>query len=106
MSMQTVTRQEFEEGLREDGVLQPERGPLGGLIDMSEKQMTALLGTSADDCSITLSNRAERFPVDTLQKTVNVLSLMNSRGIEKKAHRQAMLRACRKALNKIGEFKP
>ena len=29
---------------------------------------------------------------------------MNSRGIEKKSHRQAMLRAGRKALNKIGEF--
>lgn len=104
MNMQTVTRQEFEEGLREDGVRQPVRGTLGGLIDNTEKEMTALIGTSASDCAISLNNDAERDPSGTVRKVMGVLNLMNARGLEKKSHRQAMLRAGRKALNKIGEF--
>lgn len=104
MSMQPATRQEFEEGLREDGIKQPVRATLGGLIDKTEDQMTALIGTSASDCAISLNNDAERDPAGTIRKVLSVLHLMNFRGIEKKSHRQAMLRAGRKALNTIGEF--
>ncbi|WP_228285589.1 hypothetical protein [Marinobacter sp. bablab_jr008] len=105
MSMQTVTRQEFEEGLREDEARTAVRASYGGLIETTqEKEMTALIGTSADDCAISITSHAETEPVETIRKVIRVLELMNSRGIEKKSHRQAMLRAGRKALNKIGEF--
>lgn len=104
MSMQEATRQEFEEGLREDGIAQPSFDTLRHRIEKVERQMTALLGTSASDCAISLDNDANRDPAGTIRKVLSVLHLMNLRGIEKKSHRQAMLRAGRKALNKIGEF--
>ncbi len=105
MSMQQTTRQEFEEGLRQDGIQNPNRAALGGLIDRTEQQMTALLGTSASDCAITLSNSADRDPSGTVREVLSLLQLMNARGIDKKSHRQAMLRAGRKALSAIGEFR-
>ena len=66
--------------------------------------MTALLNTSASDCAISLNNDADRDPAGTIRKVLSFLHLMNLRDIEKKSHRQAMLRAGRKALNTIGEF--
>jgi hypothetical protein len=102
--MQEANRQDFEEGLREDGIRNPVRAPLGGLIDRTEQQMTALINTSASDCGITLNNDADRDPAGTIRKVLSVLHLMNFRGIEKKSHRQAMLRAGRKALAEIGEI--
>jgi hypothetical protein len=79
---------------------------LCGLIKRTEDQMNALINTSASDCAISLNNDAERDPAGTIRNVLAVLHLMNIRGIERKSHRQAMLRAGRKALNKIGEFKP
>lgn len=79
---------------------------LCGLIDRTEDQMNALINTSASDCAISLNNDAERDPAGTIRKVLAVLHLMNFRGIERKSHRQAMLRAGRKALNNIGEFQP
>ena len=105
MSMQPANRQEFEEGLREDGIHQQQMEKLGGLIDSTEKKMNALINTSADDCAISLNNDAERDPAGTIRRVLAVLHLMNLRGIERKSHRHAMLRAGRKALNKIGEFR-
>jgi hypothetical protein len=104
MSIQEATRQDFEEGLREDGIRKPVRAPLGGLIDRTEQQMTALINTSASDCAISLNTDADRDPAGTIRKVLSVLHLMNFRGIEKKSHRQAMLRAGRKALAEIGEI--
>lgn len=82
----------------------PVETKLCGLIDRTEDQMNALINTSASDCAISLNNDAERYPAGTIRKVLAVLHLMNVRGIERKSHRQAMLRAGRKALNKIGEF--
>jgi len=64
----------------------------------------SLINTSASDCAITLNNAADRDPAGTIRKVLSVLRLMNFRGIEKKSHRQAMLRAGRKALTEIGEI--
>jgi len=104
MSMQEANRQDFEEGLREDGIRNPAGATLGDLIDRTEQKMTALINTSASDCAISLNNDAERDPAGTIRKVLSVLHLMNFRGIEKKSHRQAMLRAGRKALAEIGEI--
>ena len=86
MSMQEANRQDFEEGLREDGIRKPVRAPLGGLIDRTEQQMTALIGTSASDCDITLNNAADRDPAGTIRKVLSVLHLMNFR-IDRKSTR-------------------
>lgn len=69
-----------------------------------EARMTALINTSASDCAITMNNKAESDPVDTIGEVTQVLIMMNHKGIERKSHRQAMLRAARKALNSIGEM--
>ena len=73
-------------------------------LDQATKLATRLLGTSVDDASTTLINQAESRPACLLVDVAMVLTIMNKEGIEKKSHRQAMLRAGRKALNTIGEF--
>lgn len=104
MSIEPCTKQDFEEGLREDGIDQPKPEPTGPEIYRQvESRMTALINTSASDCAITMDARAERDPVDTIGEVTQLLVMMNHKGIEKKSHRQAMLRAARKALNSIGE---
>jgi len=106
MSLELCTKQDFEEGLREDGIEQPKPEPTGPEIYRQvEARMTALTNTSASDCAITLDNSATSHPVETIGEVTQLLMMMNHKGIEKKAHRQAMLRAARKALNSIGEFK-
>lgn len=121
MSIEPCTKQDFEEGLRQDESPQPEtpyRGAAKALSNTEyqsvrqmldiycgvEARMTALINTSASDCAITMDNRAERDPVDTIGEVTQLLVMMNHKGIEKKSHRQAMLRAARKALNSIGEL--
>lgn len=105
MTTEHVSRQDFEEALREDEATQPTPQPTGREIFQEvEKKMTGLLGSSASDCQITLDCRVARDPITTLGDVTEVLVMMNHKGVEKKAHRQAMLRADRKALNTIGEF--
>lgn len=105
MSLEPCTREEFEEGLREDGIDQPKPEPTGPEIYRQvEARMTALINTSASDCAITMDNRATYHPVETIGEATQLLVMMNHKGIEKKSHRQAMLRTARKALNSIGEL--
>tara|TARA_Y100001973_G_scaffold50133_1_gene74417 strand:- start:471 stop:794 length:324 start_codon:yes stop_codon:yes gene_type:complete len=105
MSLEPCTREEFEEGLREDGIDQPKPEPTGPEIYRQvEARMTALINTSASDCAITMDNSATYHPVETIGEVTQLLVMMNHKGIERKSHRQAMLRAARKALNSIGEF--
>lgn len=94
---------------RENAGLTPEaermpRGNLGGLIDSTEKEMRALISTSAADCDSSLNCSLANNPADALRRVTRVLHQMNALGIEKKSHRQAMVRAGKKALAKIGEL--
>jgi len=82
------------------------RGSLGGLIDSTEKDMNILIGGSAADCDSSLNCSLARNPAGTLRTVTRVLHLMNVRDIEKKSHRQALVRAGKKALAKIGEYQP
>ena len=106
MSIETVNRHQFEEGLREDGISQPKHRNLHGLIDATEKDMNGLINSSASDCQITLDCGLANDPAGTLRRVISVLHMMNFHGIEKKSHRAGLLRAGRKALNQIGEYRP
>lgn len=105
MSMQPVNRQQFEEALREDGIHQPEAPKLHGLIDVTEKDMNSLINSSASDCQSSLNCQLANDSAGTLRRVISVLHMMNFQGIEKKSHRAALLRAGRKALNQIGEYR-
>jgi hypothetical protein len=63
-----------------------------------------LVGTSAEDCSITMQNRVASSPMGALSDVAGALDYMNANGIEKKAHRQALMKAGRAALKKLGEM--
>ena len=63
-----------------------------------------LVGTSAEDCSITMQNRVASNPMGALSDVADALDYMNTNGIEKKAHRQALMKAGRAALKKLGEM--
>lgn len=62
-----------------------------------------LCGSSASDADINMSVNAERRPAETLIGIAGVLIEMNKAGTEKKAHRHALAKAARKALNKLAE---
>ncbi|WP_342632104.1 hypothetical protein [Marinobacter alkaliphilus] len=101
MSMQTVTRQEFEEGLREDGICQQ---PLKRhLVCIIEKDMHRIIGASVQDCEATLDGLLRHYQADALRRITDVLQLMNERGISKKSHRQAMARAARTVIKNLAE---
>lgn len=82
------------------------RGNLGGIIDSTEKDMNRLIGGSATDCDSSLKCSLANNPTGTLRTVTRVLHLMNARDIEKKSHRQALVRAGKKALAMIGEYQP
>lgn len=63
-----------------------------------------LVGTSAEDCSITMQNRVASSPMGALSDVAQALNYMNTNGIEKKAHRHALMKAGRAALKKLGEM--
>ncbi len=73
-------------------------------LDEAVKLTTKLLGTSADDTGTSLMLQAENRPGQLLMDVSMALTIMNKERIEKKSHRQAMIRAGRKALNTIGEL--
>lgn len=106
MTTEQVSRQDLEEGLREDEIQQPT--VLDKLRERSreqnEKELNRLLGSSCSDCAITMENDVNRDPAEALRTALRTLLLMNEKGIQKKAHRQALVRAGRKALGKIGEL--
>ncbi len=62
-----------------------------------------LIGTSASDCDITMMRKVDHSPVEALAEAANALRYLNGRGLEKKAHRQALMKAVRAALKKLGE---
>lgn len=63
-----------------------------------------LVGTSAEDCGNTMQNRVASSPMGALSDVADALNYMNTNGIEKKAHRQALMKAGRAALKKLGEM--
>lgn len=105
MSIEPCTKAEFEEALREDGIEQPRPQLTGAeIFSVVEAKMQRLINTSAADCSITLTNSANSNPVETIGEITQVLVMMNHQGIDKKSHRQAMLRAARKAMASLAEY--
>lgn len=106
MSIEPCTKAEFEEALREDGIDQPRPQLTGAeIFSVVEAKMQRLINTSADDCSITLANSANRNPVETIGEITQVLVMMNHQGIDKKSHRQAMLRAGHRAFAEQAGYK-
>ncbi|WP_412535941.1 hypothetical protein [Marinobacter sp. MIT932201] len=105
MATEQVTRQDFEEALREDEIQQPKPEPTGAQVfTQVEAELNKYLGSSAADCASTLDCAVANHPETTLADIIHCLMVMNHKRIEKKAHRAAMLKAARKALTIIGEF--
>jgi hypothetical protein len=105
MTTEQVSRQEFEEALREDEIQQPKPEPTGAQVFAQvEAELNKYLGGSAADCASTLDCAVSNHPETTLADIIHCLMVMNHKRIERKAHRAAMLKAARKALTKIGEF--
>lgn len=101
MSTQTVSRHEFEEGLREDGSCEQ---PLHRhSVCVIEKDMHRMIGASVADCEATLNGLLRHYQADALRRITGVLQLMNERGIEKRSHRQAMARAARALIKNLAE---
>lgn len=61
------------------------------------------LNTSASDAGISALGAAQSRPAETLIAIAGVLALMNEDQKEKKAHRQALAKAARKAIGKLAE---
>lgn len=62
-----------------------------------------LIGTSASDCEITAMHRASTSPAEALAEVANALHHLNAQGMDRKSHRQALMKAGRAALKKLGE---
>lgn len=73
------------------------------VFDKSKALMNKYTGTSASSCQIQMDLNAENRPGETLGEIAQILLMMNFHGIEKKAHRQALAKAGRKALAKLSE---
>lgn len=69
----------------------------------SQALMHKYTGTSASDCGITMDRRVDNCPGTALGEIAQVLLMMNFHCIEKKAHRQALARAGRRALARLAE---
>ncbi len=105
MATEQVSRQDFEEALREDEIQQPKAKTTGPQVfAQAEGYLTKYLGSSAADCASTLDCAVANRPETTLVEIIHCLMVMNHKRIERKAHRAAMLKAARKALTTIGEF--
>lgn len=106
MATEQMSRQDFEEALRDDEIQQPDC--VDAIFELcrehKEKEINRLLGSSCSDCAITMENDVARDPAEALRTAMRTLLYMNEKGIQKKAHRQALVRAGRKALGIIGEL--
>ncbi|MFL1404228.1 hypothetical protein ACJO2E_02645 [Marinobacter sp. M1N3S26] len=71
------------------------------MLTYDAERATKLTGTSASDCEISIMNGAETHPVETLVEVANALHHLNLKGWERKSHRQALVKAGRKALKKL-----
>ena len=74
------------------------------MLTYNADRATRLTGTSASDCEITIMNRANSSPMAALAEVANALHHLNVQGLEKKAHRQALLKAGRAALKKLEDM--
>lgn len=74
------------------------------MLKADEQRAQRLTGTSASDCEITVMNSVESHPVEVLADVANALCWLNEQRLEKKAHRQALMKAGRAALKKLGEM--
>jgi len=104
MTLQPATRAEFEEGLREDGIQQPEFHPApvqgdGGMA----KRAASLLGSSVADCRSSLECGFVNSPANVLQVVVYTLEHMAAEGIQRETHRKELVRIGRKAITALGE---
>ena len=61
----------------------------------------SLINTSAADCAVSIMRTAYTDPIYTLHLIADTLQLLNDRGLEKKSHRQALLKAGRAALKEL-----
>ena len=74
------------------------------VIDKSKALMHKYTGSDARSCQIQMDLNAESRPGETLAQIAQILLMMNFHCIEKKAHRQALAKAGRKALAKLSEM--
>jgi len=74
------------------------------MLKADEKRAQKLVGTSASDCQTSIMLSAERTPVEAIADVANALCWLNEQCLEKKAHRQALMKGGRAALKKLGEF--
>ncbi|MCK7542926.1 hypothetical protein MLC59_01915 [Marinobacter bryozoorum] len=73
------------------------------MLTYDADRATRLTGTSASDCDITMMRKVDHSPLEALAEVANALYHLNAQGLEKKAHRQALMKAGRAALKKLGE---
>lgn len=73
------------------------------MLKADEQRALRLTGTSASDCETTAMHNVESHPVEVLADVANALRFLNEQRVEKKAHRQALMKAGRAALKKLGE---
>jgi len=74
------------------------------LTDEQQKRAAGIIGSSASDCEVSMVLSAGHSPVRTLSEVAETLYYMNVRGLEKKSHRQALMKAGRAALKKLGDM--
>jgi hypothetical protein len=74
------------------------------LTPEQRERADGLLGTSASDCDITITNRVAVNPYTALLDVANTLVQANQTNRENKAHRQALMKAGRQALKDLGEI--
>lgn len=80
-----------------------DKSPERKALEDAPQLATRLLCTSASDTDITMSLNAQNRPAETIISIVGVLIEMNNNSIEKRAHRQALAKAARKALSNLVE---
>lgn len=74
------------------------------MLTYDANRAARLTGTSASDCDITMMRKVDTAPAEALAEVVNALHHLNTQGLDKKAHRQALMKAGRAALKKLGEL--
>ncbi|MDY6799363.1 MAG: hypothetical protein SVX28_11675 [Pseudomonadota bacterium] len=74
------------------------------LTQEQRDQAVKLLGTSADDCEQNIMRSVEINPYSGLIEAASALVHANQTNRMNKAHRQALMKAGRKALKDLGEI--
>ena len=74
------------------------------LTEEQRNEAAKLLGTSADDCAQNIMRSVEINPYRGLIAVASTLVHANQTNRQNKAHRQALMKAGRKALKDLGEL--